>query len=352
MDPTKKSSKYIIGRYTLLLGASVVTFLFCEISMRIFLYIKSRKSFTKIMTELPKVKNDTPVGLGEMIQPSKNCKIIYGLRPNLRVYFANALAETNNNGWRSKDYPFKKDKNTVRVIGLGDSFMFGQGIKQGMDYLTILEREMNLRFPDKKWEIINTAVPGYNTVMEVETLIDKALMYGPDIVIIEYIGNDLDLPNFIYESYDYLNLKKSFILELFLSRYKLVKEAFRLYISPRGQKDSLRFENNPQNVPAQYEDMVGWDSFVTAMRKLQKMKEGKHFDVVMLITLGGRDDKVIDLGNSLGFYAAYNSVYKIDDPSVTLSREDSHYSEYGHKKTAEFLLNYMIQNKIIEKYIQ
>jgi len=59
---------------------------------------------------------------------------------------------------------------TFRVVGIGDSAMFGSGVSDGENHLAILERIVGRRFPGLKVETINTAVPGYNTIMEVETL--------------------------------------------------------------------------------------------------------------------------------------------------------------------------------------
>ena len=67
-------------------------------------------------------------------------------------------------------------------------------------------------------EIINTAVPGYNTVMEIETMKENGLRYKPDIVIVGYIVNDFDLPNFIRETENYFSFQRSFAVEYFLNR--------------------------------------------------------------------------------------------------------------------------------------
>ena len=54
------------------------------------------------------------------------------------------------------------------------------------DFLAAVERWG--RWPGKlrggkPVEVINTAVSGYNTAMEVETLIDKGLQFEPDLVV-------------------------------------------------------------------------------------------------------------------------------------------------------------------------
>jgi hypothetical protein len=305
------------------------------------------------MQKLPEIKKGENVTLGKIVQPSKYPRIIYELRPNISVYFQNGLVEINNQGWRTKEPALKKEKNTVRIIGLGDSFMFGQGVNQNKDWITILEDKLNTQFPQKKWEVINTAVPGYNTFMEVETLFQKALIYGPDITIIEYIGNDFDLPNFIYDSADdYLDLKKSFLTDLIFERYKLLRQSFKLIDAPlKKDVQYFRFENDPQKVPPQYKDMVGWESYFKAMVKLHKLQMVNKFDVISVLTINYSDAKVFNLSRRLGFYVTYNKAFNPNDLSLVLSKDDNHYSELEHKKTAEAILDFMVESKIIDKYL-
>ncbi len=348
----------LFKEYLLLCITIALMFIICEAGIRVYMYINSKKSFDEVMKKMPKPKPGAHVFLGQIIQPSKYRKIIYELIPNLRVnyLYPNILLETNNYGWRSPSYPVNKDKNCVRIIGIGDSFMSGQGVNQKKTYFSILREELNSRFPKKKWELINTAVPGYNTVMEVETLEKKALIYKPDIVILEFISNDLCLPNFIYEINDYLNLKKSFFAAFVFKKLKLIKEEFKLFGAPLNHNVQNRsgylFEDDPQFVPAQYKDMVGWKPFYKAMRKLKKLQEVNNFDVVFIISFPERYDKVFKLGLELKFYTGYNNaIYNATDQSIFLSKEDFHFSELGHKRTAEFIINFMEQNKIINKYL-
>lgn len=316
-----------------------------------YMYIKSQRSFKAVMKKIPKAEPGTTVSLAQIIRPSKYPRIIYELIPNLSVYFCNYPAEMNNNGWRCKAYPFRKNKDVIRVVGLGDSFMFGQGVSQNETYFNQMEEELNSQFPQKKWEFINTAVPGYNTVMEVETLARKALLYKPDIVILDFIGNDFDLPNFIYEFNNYLTFEKLFFFEFISKRLKLAKKEFELVDSPLNREAQSRFENDPQFVPPEYIDMVGWKSFYQAMVKLKELQKINNFDVIFVLTLLNKDEKVFNLGRELGFYTLYNTAYNFSDPTVFLSKKDNHLSMIGHKKTAELIINFMEENKIINKYL-
>src|SRR5262249_1399115 len=125
------------------------------------------------------------VTLRQMIRHSNNPRIIYELIPDLSVQFMNKQVTTNSQGFRGSEHNISKGNQIIRIIGLGDSSMFGWGVTDEECFLFILQKYLNQsRSFNIEWEIINTAVPGYNAVMEVETLKEKGLHYKPDIVIV------------------------------------------------------------------------------------------------------------------------------------------------------------------------
>lgn len=305
---------------------------------------------------MSELKPGDAANLADIIKASKYPGIIYEFKPNLKSNFVTVLVETNNEGWRGKSYSIRKSKNVIRIICLGDSHMFGWGVPNDKKYTNVLEDMLNSRFPQKKWEVINTAVPGYNTYMEIETLERKGLIYEPDIVLMEYIGNDLDLPNFIMENTDYLNFKKSFILNFLRGRAKLLETKIGLKATPTFlEYDHIRFEgeNDINKVPLKYRFMVGWNSYVKSMLKLKKMQKRDGFDVFICVSHtspGSTGEKIERLCNELGFYVLI-SLQRFDPPFV-LSSKDTHPSEAGHELIADNLLEFMIREKMIEKHIK
>ena len=112
--------------------------------------------------------------------------------------FGGAPVRTNLDGHPDKQYPAVPSANTVRILGIGDSVMFGWGVAPERNYLSILERRLEADFPQHNWEVLNAAVPGYNTVMEVELLTQVAPDFQPDLVLLGFIPNDLVLPAFLH----------------------------------------------------------------------------------------------------------------------------------------------------------
>jgi len=53
---------------------------------------------------------------------------------------------------------------------------------------------------DRPVEVINFGVPGYNTAQEANLLEDVVAAWDPDLVVLQFCGNDFQLPNFIQTS--------------------------------------------------------------------------------------------------------------------------------------------------------
>lgn len=341
-----KSIKDLLGNIAISAAAIVLSIMVLETITRIVLACHNRKSFAEILHTLPPVKNGANVTLGQMIQPSPYPRIIYELRPNINVNFFGTV-RINGQGWRAdRDFTMTKKTNTVRIVGLGDSYMFGQGCNQNENALSFLREMLNSRFPQKQWEVINTAVPGYNTVMEVETLKRKLLGYMPDIVIIEYVANDMDLPNFIYDTFNFWDMSRLYSFEIAARRLRLSARNFELYDAPHSTR--YRFEFRPQRVPLQYKNIVGWNAFVGAMRELRAIQEQNNFLVICLITW--RDEDVFELSKQLGFFTLNNSAYDPRDKSIVL--KDLHPSVLGHQKTAAVVFDFMMRNGLIDRFLE
>ena len=66
----------------------------------------------------------------------------------------------------------------MRIVGIGDSGMFGWNVEQGEDYLSVLRSNLTARANGVSYEVLNLGVPGYNTQIEVESLRSKGLAYA------------------------------------------------------------------------------------------------------------------------------------------------------------------------------
>ena len=219
--------------------------------------------------------------LGDVVRPSANPRIVYELIPGLDVELLGARLRTTPDGFRGEAVTPARTRPAVRVVGLGDSVMFGWGVREEDSYLARMAAMLEASSPGVAWEVVNTAVPGYNTVMEVETLEAKGLRFDPDLVVLNFVGNDLGLPNFIEERPEVLSLRRSFLLDFVRGRLRGEPDAGpRLVGVPAEVR---RFgEAHLDRVPARYRGLLGPEAWRAAMDRLRALSRAHGFEVVVL----------------------------------------------------------------------
>lgn len=99
----------------------------------------------------------------------------------------------NSFGFRDIEHPKHKDDQTIRILGLGDSFTFGWGVSLENTYLKQLETTM-LQATGRSVETINTGVPGWGLNQYYICLKEFGIQFTPDIIMVGYWPDDLNGP--------------------------------------------------------------------------------------------------------------------------------------------------------------
>lgn len=86
-----------------------------------------------------------------------------------------------------------KKKDTFRIIVVGDSFTFGNGVEKNETYSYFLEQKLNQNDGSGlKYEVLNFAMLGYD-LTQINSLVQEQIPYfNPDLVIYGYSINDLN----------------------------------------------------------------------------------------------------------------------------------------------------------------
>ena len=94
---------------------------------------------------------------------------------------------TDSTGMRS---PEPTEDDSPRVLGLGDSFAFGQGVQDNEMFYAVARERLSKTFP--KAAIYNAACPSWGSAQQVEVAKSRIGTLKPDVVVIAfYSGNDL-----------------------------------------------------------------------------------------------------------------------------------------------------------------
>jgi len=183
---------------------------------------------------------------------------------NFRLHWAKLAEETgvynpepgiiNKMGFHSPEIPVRKAKNTLRVIVLGGSAVYGWKEIE-TSWVWYLEQRLKSRYPHKKVEVLNAGISGGRSMEELN-LLSNLVYLDPDLVITYDGWNDIysshycrdwyqakavdvleDRPSAFFtrlnqwlehQSYFYLSTKKSF--------YQFRKEA---KAKRRAQKEGV-----------------------------------------------------------------------------------------------------------------
>jgi lysophospholipase L1-like esterase len=123
-----------------------------------------------------------------LFAPGPTPRIPYALRPSVHTTQFGIPVEVNALGMRGPEVSVRPESGVRRVLLLGDSVVFGQGIS-GATLPEVLARELNAA-GERRWEVLNAGVPGYNLVAEAAALEDSWLALSPDVVVVVVSFND------------------------------------------------------------------------------------------------------------------------------------------------------------------
>jgi len=264
-------------RLTLALAATVVTLLVAEGFLRLAYYLGEDRRPLAVQLQSSRAQAQSSMrglNLGDIVQPSRYADIVYELRPNVRGRFMGQPVLINSQGLHDYEYSKRKEPGTFRIVGLGDSSLFGWGVPFEDSGLKVLERRLNETSSARKFEVIDFAVPGYNTAMEAETFLRRCLDYAPDLVLLNFNTNDYDVPNFMRLPRDLATLRRLYVFDLAYSVYEGVMGTggeqpppfvFKNRTTPL--REAAHLDEDPA-LPPEYRHMVGARGVVRALERL------------------------------------------------------------------------------------
>ena len=97
--------------------------------------------------------------------------------------------ETNKLGFRDRDFTLAKPPDTYRIVCMGDSNTFGQGVQTEETFSKRLEALLQ-SIASPRFEVLNMGVSGYSSVLGWELFKREVLRYDPDCLVIGFASND------------------------------------------------------------------------------------------------------------------------------------------------------------------
>ena len=361
------TTRTLLQRLALLCLSLLLALALAEIGLRIWL--RTRGGAGDFHTALLRARGAPTHGaftLIQLVQASAVPDIVYELRPDLAGTFRGLPLRTDHHGLRGAlDFKPEKPAGTYRIAVLGDSNTFGWGVGEGEPYVQIVQQRLDaLGGPgrDHRFEVLNFGVPGYNAAMEVATYEHKAAPFAPDLVVIHFIGNDLELPHFMQPPESLRSTSHVYLWEVLQARFGSMQD--------ETDPDLLAHDRSAldpevrRQVRGQYQHMVGPEAYRREMAHLGALTRTRHIPVLVM-ALGD-----VSGAGSLAHQAADANGFRFLDASPRFYRylvehgsgtekadwqrmfripHDGHPNRLGHQLYAEVLLEELRAMGVMER---
>lgn len=355
----------------LLLASIALSVLLAEGILRVHYAVTYSGTLEDMKSDLP--PPGTEARLGDLLMASAYPRLVYQLKPHLdEVRWKGVSVSTNSQGFREATEPGPREERTIRVVGLGDSVMFGLGVEESERYMDVLEERLNQQFPAVRWQTITLAVPGYNLVTEVEALKRYGLEYAPDLVIYGFVFNDFCLPNFVsrrrsiwsFDSFIKYYWNRSGAGEVLGNRKGVTLDDQSVTPASLRTQDRDLFEQSyctAENFSPEYQYLVGEENFQLALAELAKIGRRRGIPTIFLSYGAATSaDKVplpegvtfIDLYPLYWKYLRKNHYRNILKSDLVLSETDLHPSAKGHRMIGTALAERLVKLGLVEEMLE
>ena len=220
-------------------------------------------------------------------------KVGHRLMPGQHSYTHSFPVITNSYGLRDREFSAVPSPGVVRILCLGDSLTFGNGVSVEDTYPKQLEAWLGQE-GTIKYEVINAGVPAYDTWQEVAYFEEWGIRLKPNTVVIGFYANDVVpkpervnayltgdgtlrrqgfgglLPDFAVHT-----LKRSRLLLLLRDRVNKLNNRVR---------PSSEFLHQQSILEGTKDDFVerGWQEVDASLRKMAILKKEHGFDLLLV----------------------------------------------------------------------
>jgi len=287
---------------------------------------------------------------GKVQYRSPNSTIISRYDSNPRGYFddRNEIRHEHNSlGFRDAEHTWKKPPGTYRIVGLGDSFLWGQGVRREDICINVLARRLGEDLGPLNVEAINLAVSGLDTAAEQYMLEKIGVRYDPDLVILCFVPNDIDPSvdlysggfNTILERRDALS-EHSFLWSWICRRYRATQTARRYVDSvvAGAAGDNERWKTTCDAL-----DTIGRICAENRARLLvvifpffYRLDDDYPFQIIHDRIAGHCRDSGIDVLDLKPFYKGYGG------PELWVHPIDQHPNETAHRIAADAIRDHLL----------
>lgn len=296
-------------------------------------------------------------------------------------YLAKTKVSQAEYDWSSRleGYSINKKEGIFRILVLGDSTAYGQGVKRTETFSKRLEEMLN-NDGKGRFEVINSGFCGIDTMQELEILLNngpdkinrpelpgegyQGMAYRPDMILLQYtVGNDAqwygpgglelypphrwkdgvrrynygDYAIPLSETIDRWLTKNSRFYLFFLNKY----HGFLTRLGLRNEVDRIRAMYQPH--------LVGWQRSAYALGRIGEIARANSIPAVIVIWATGNDNSLADVHKLVGSVGRERGFHVLDlaeavewpKEDFAVSKTDGHPNAKAHNIAAEAIYKFI-----------
>lgn len=276
-------------------------------------------------------------------------QLIFRHRPSWETRYGDVLVTYNERGLRDRPI-LPKGEREYRVLALGDSVTFGTGVDQDKTFAARLEPLLQGRL-HRPVRVINSGVGGYNTVQEVTYFKQEGISLKPDLVLLTYVQNDIEVNKGPYDPWAQSSIWGKSFSDMVITMvgklwfYRLMHHTYK-YALPKPQL-------GPTTISPQ--EAKGWRESMSALGELVALCEERKIPLIVFFRRMDPDENNLLFADVVRYakgipvkdMAPWFAGLKVS--SVVNSKVDGHPNAEGHRVMAEHMaediVDYLAQLK-------
>ncbi len=308
---------------------------------------------------------------------SENRQRRYQYRPGFSgISHGNHHVRINSLGFRGREYPEQKGETTRRILILGDSVAFGLYRKEEHIFPSMLEKYLNRIDDPWNYEVLNSAVSGYNAENQLGTLRQLGPLVNPDLVILQTCINDIAPSNYVSAigGGSYFNYRGDYLPEdgvvrrvgEFLEERSVLAAEMTVnldrYLKEKGKREDYfhyyqwfyremflgEFEN--AKVEHAWEDVLE----TTARMHREATRQGANFLCLIFLPRhlmkfeeppGGYTSRLVELAEENDYpYIVMKDEFLDGWNGQKIYGDRVHLNGWGHELTAKIIRDHLVEN--------
>jgi len=255
------------------------------------------------------------------------------------VCIPSTTVKINSYGFRDYEYSIENPESTFRIVVLGDSITFGQGVELNESYPKVLEKLLN-ECGNGGYEVLNFGMPGANIAEKVEILKTKAIKFDPDLIVVQWLGDDAVDWN------EYSEIEKTALQEFVKKSGKSEKDLTGLekyYIDKKSYEEYLKellYERQDEAL----------ERIEKSFEKLYPIVQNDS-DVLIFIWEADKNQLPLlkEISKTYNWTAVDLSEILSEYPKnkMVINPEDEHPTAFAHKIIAEELYKNLLSSNLV-----